>query len=244
MEHKYIQEVNAKIWKEKKLIRKIYNNYYKIINNYLTNGTSLEIGSGSGNIKNIIKDCITSDLFNNNGIDSVQNIYNLKFENNSISNIIFLDVFHHIKYTGKAFLEISRVLKKNGKIVMIEPAMGILPRFIYYLFHKEPNGFDVDINLDENFNLSNLDNKYFAAQSIPWRLFYLKKNRYHLEKFNIRIEKVLPFSDFTYLLSGGYSYKSMYPHYFYKTLKIIDKILTIISKRFFAARMLIVLEKF
>ena len=137
----------------------------------------------------------------------------------------------------------SRVLKKGGKIIMLEPAMGILPRFIYYLFHKEPNGFETSINWGSNIDNKNLNNYSFAAQSIPWRIFYSDKNIKKLKEFNLKIEKVEIFSDFTYLLSGGYSFRPMYPSILFDILIKLDKFLTLIGKNLFSARMFIVLKK-
>jgi hypothetical protein len=66
LDHKKIDYKNRKIYKNKDLIKIIYNNYYKNIkkNIYLSDKKKiLELGSGGGNIKKIIKECITSDQF-------------------------------------------------------------------------------------------------------------------------------------------------------------------------------------
>ena len=62
-------------------------------------------------------------------------------------------------------------------------------------------------------------------------------------EFNLKIEKVEIFSDFTYLLSGGYSFRSMYPSILFDILIKLDKFLTLIGKNLFSARMFIVLKK-
>jgi len=59
--------------------------------------------------------------------------------------------------------------------------------------------------------------------------------------FNMKLIKC--FSDFTYLGSGGFSFDAFYPEKLYPLIKKIDFLLTKISIRLFAARMLIVLEK-
>ena len=75
---------------------------------------------------------------------------------------------------------------------------------------------------------------------MPWRAFFLKELNL---KFKYKIKYIKPFSDFAFLLSGGYSYKALYPKILYSFINLIDKILTSISIRIFSARMLIVLEK-
>jgi SAM-dependent methyltransferase len=243
LDHKKIDYKNRKIYKNKDLIKIIYNNYYKIIkkNIYISDKKKiLELGSGGGNIKKIIKECITSDQFKNKNIDRIENIYKINFKNNSISNIILIDVFHHLQFPSLALKEIRRVLIKNGRVIMVEPAMGFIPRIVYKIFHYEPNGFNLKIKWNNIPKKIPSLNQYFAAQSMPWRAFFLKELNL---KSKYKIKFIKPFSDFAFLLSGGYPYKALYPKILYSFIKLIDKILTSISIRIFSARMLIVLEK-
>ena len=198
------------------------------------------MGSGGGNIKKVIKECVTSDQFKNKNIDRIENIYKINFKKNSISNIILIDVFHHVQFPNLALKEIHRVLIKNGRIIMMEPAMGLIPRIIYKIFHYEPNGFNLKINWSNIPKKIPPSTQYFAAQSMPWRAFFLKELNL---KSKYKIKSIRPFSDFAFLLSGGYSYKALYPKFLYSFIKLIDKMLTCISIKIFSARMLIVLEK-
>ena len=243
LDHKKIDFKNRKTYQNKDLIKIIYNDYYKNIkkNIYKSNIKKiLELGSGGGNIKKIIPKCITSDQFKNNNIDRIENIYKINFKKNSISNIILIDVFHHLQFPSLALKEIHRVLIKKGRIIMMEPAMGLIPRFVYKIFHYEPNGFNLKINWNHIPKKIPSSNQYFAAQSLPWRAFFLKELNL---KSKYKIKLIKPFCDFTFLLSGGYSYKALYPKFLYSFIKLIDKILTNISIKIFSARMLIVLEK-
>ena len=243
LDHKKIDRKNRKIYQNKNLVKIIYNSYYKKVkkNIYISNNKKiLELGSGGGNIKKIIKECITSDQFKNKNIDRIENIYKINFKKNSISNIILIDVFHHLQFPSLALKEIHRVLIKNGRIIMVEPAMGFIPRIVYKIFHYEPNGFNLKIKWNDIPKKIPSSNEYFAAQSMPWRAFFLKEINL---KSKYKIKSIKPFSDFAFLLSGGYSYRALYPKILYSLIKLIDKILTSISIRIFSARMLIVLEK-
>ena len=243
LNHKKIDFKNRNTYQNKKLIKIIYSNYYKKIkkNIYISNNRKiLELGSGGGNIKKVIKKCITSDQFKNKNIDRIENIYKINFKKNSISNIILIDVFHHLQFPSLALKEIHRVLIKNGRIIMVEPAMGYIPRIIYKIFHYEPNGFNLKIKWNNIPKKIPSSNEYFAAQSMPWRAFFLKELNL---KSKYKINYIEPFSDFAFLLSGGYSYKALYPKILYSFINLIDQILTSISIRIFSARMLIVLEK-
>ena len=243
--HFEIDKKNRRLLEEKKLLKLIYRDYFNIIKKNLCTKKktkTLEIGS-SGFIKKFIPFCITSNLQkekNNKTIDICENVYNLKQKKNFLSNIIMIDIFHHLKFPRLALNNMHRVLRKGGRIVMIEPAMGIIPRIIYKFFHHEPNGFDIKIKWNDIPKKIPKKNSYFAAQSVTWRAFFNKELDL---KSKFRIQKVQCFSDFAYLGSGGFSYKSFYPLSFFYYIKLIDKILSKISSNLFAARMLVVLEK-
>lgn len=243
LSHKKISNKNNKTYIKKKLIRLIYEDYYKTIKENIYNKKNFpifEFGSGGNNIKKIIPNCIVTENFKAKNVDRVENIYKINFKKNSISNIILIDVFHHLQFPSLVLEEIHRVLIKNGRIIMIEPAMGLFPRIIYKIFHYEPNGFNLKINWNHIPKKIPSLNQYFAAQSMPWRAFFLKELNL---KSKYKIKLIKSFSDFAFLLSGGYSYKALYPKILYSFIKLIDKILTSISIRIFSARMLIVLEK-
>ena len=80
LNHKKIDSKNRETYKKKTLIKLIYNNYYKNINQFIyknKNQKILELGSGGGNIKRVIKNCITSDQFRNKNVDRIENIYKI-----------------------------------------------------------------------------------------------------------------------------------------------------------------------
>ena len=241
--HIKIDVKNREIFKKKTLLKKIYNKYFEQIKKNLNSeihGNIFEIGS-SGFIKEIIPTCQTSNLEKNNPmIDFEENVYALNVKQNSISNFVLIDIFHHLEFPKLALDNMYKALAENGRIIMIEPAMGLIPRLIYKLFHHEPNGFELDIQWETIPNSVPNKNDYFAAQSIPWRAF-IKKEINLDNKFYIK--KVECFSDFTFLCSGGFSYNSYYPVKFFKFMKFIDYILTKISYKIFSARMMVILEK-
>lgn len=243
LNHEKIDIKNRNIFKKKKILQIIYNNYFNLIKKQIFENKKypiIEIGS-IGFIKKILPNCITSNLVKNNSmIDKKQNIYSLIKSKKKYSNIILIDVFHHLRFPKIALKNMHKVLSSKGRVIMIEPAMGLIPRFLYALFHHEPNGFEFKINWSKYIDREVQKNDYFAAQSLPWRAF-VKKELILGKLFKIRT--LYCFSDFAYLGSGGFSFISIYPKFFFPFIKMVDFILTKISKKLFAARMLIVLEK-
>lgn len=68
--------------------------------------------------KKLIEFC--KNAYNNNFL--VMSVENLRFPLNTFDKIIIIGVIHHLndRIAKKAFLEIKKVLKKNGQILLIE----------------------------------------------------------------------------------------------------------------------------
>lgn len=235
-----IQE-NRDHWQSKPLLEKIYRRFYEAIRAKLKPGPTLELGSGIGQIKQFIPDCITSDLFANPGIDRVESAYSLSFDDQSLNNIILFDVWHHLEYPGAALRECHRVLVPGGRLIIFEPAMGLLPRAVYGLFHHEPLGFGEGICWEPPVSLDLEETPYFAAQARAWRIFHQGEGVNNLAGWQMK--ECTAWSDLAYLASGGFSKPALYPACFLPWIERIDRLLTRIHQATFAARMIVVLEK-
>ena len=134
---------NLQYWESKPLLKQIYNNFHRLIAVYLSNipnAQVVELGSGIGNIKDIIPHCIRTDLFPNPWIDQEENAFRLSFQNNEVSDLILFDIFHHLRYPGTALKEFHRVLIPRGRIIIFDPCLSLLGYILYGLFHHEPIG--------------------------------------------------------------------------------------------------------
>ena len=67
-------------------------------------------------MKVFVPEWITTDIFPNPWLDRRENAYALNFPDESVSTLIFLDVFHHLKYPGTALNEFRRVLSNSALI--------------------------------------------------------------------------------------------------------------------------------
>lgn len=234
---------NLEYWNKKPLLAKIYRGFHKSISYYLAKdlkGLTLELGSGIGNIKEVIPDCIRSDLFPNPWLDSVENAYELSFENNSISNLILFDVFHHLRYPGVALDEFNRVLVPNGRVIIFEPCVSLLGLIVYGLLHHEPLAIKEKIEWKPNKEWSPKDIDYYAAQGNATRIFMSNNFTDSLKDWKIVTKR--RFSAISYVASGGYSKPQMYPDFALPIVQIIDKICDFFPW-IFSTRLLIVLEK-
>ena len=107
-------------WQRKPLIREIYRDFYLRIRTFLfcdQHGCTVELGTGFSGLKSIYPSCIATDLFSTPWVDQSENVYRLSFSDATVSNLVMMDVFHHLEYPGDALAEFARVLKpKNSSI--------------------------------------------------------------------------------------------------------------------------------
>lgn len=234
---------NAEAWKRKPVLRKIYQQFYRNITLFLlkeTDGLTVELGSGMGNVKDVIPNCITTDLFPNPWLDRVENAYALTFANESVANLILFDVWHHLQYPGTALREFCRVLRPGGRLVLFEPAMGLLGKLIYGSFHHEPLGLREPIQMDAPAGFDPRNHDYYAAQGNCWRMFRHKASRPELADWTVR--ETAFFSALAYIGSGGFSGPQMYPAFLLPCIHVLEKLFNCFPS-LFATRMLVVMEK-
>ena len=107
-------------------------------------------------------------------VDRVENAYSLSFPGDRSQTHLF-DVWHHLEYPGTALAEFYRVLTPGGRLVIFDPAMGILGRIVYGLFHHEPLGLRDEIRWWAPAGFSPSEMTYYAAQGNAHRIFFSKK---------------------------------------------------------------------
>lgn len=221
---------SEKIIHQKKFFEKIYLDFYSIFRNQSENlplGFKLELGSGAGFIKQILPDVITSDIIKLPNCDKIINAEKLPFKKNSVSAVYLLNTFHHIKNPQKALKEFERVLKKGGKVIMIEPYNSYWGRLIYKNFHYE--GFDETVT---NWKIKGLGPLSDANNAMPWVIFERDRKIFQKKFPHLNLSNFYPHTPFMYLLSGGLKKHQFVPTFTYKLFKSIEMILSPFNKYF------------
>ena len=233
---------NARRWEEKPLLREIYREFYRRISAARTTtvpGITVEIGSGLGKIKDVVPECITTDLFPNPWLDRTENAYRLSFATGSVANLILFDVWHHLEFPGIALQEFCRVLVPGGHLILFEPAAGFLGRQIYGRFHKEPLGLQEPMRWDEK-PPEDFETRYYAAQGNAWRLFHQGEYQDQLRSWKT-LSVTYPLG-LAYAGSGGFSGPQLYPQFLGGAIRALDAAASRMPN-LFAIRMLVVLER-
>ncbi|MEI8005780.1 MAG: class I SAM-dependent methyltransferase [Bacteroidota bacterium] len=212
----------------KKFLKKLYEQWYdeflKEIKT-LPNDVYVEIGSGGGFLKEVAPGVICTDVLELPTNDKTFSALDMPFENNSVGGIFMVDTFHHISDAEKFLAEVSRVLVKNGKVIMIEPANSLWGRFIYKNFHHEPFDEKGGWTIPGTGPLSG------ANQALPWIVFERDQAIFRKRFPNLIIEKISYRNPLLYLLSGGVSYKQLLPDFMFPVINFLDRVLPGISKQ-------------
>jgi SAM-dependent methyltransferase len=217
---------HGKIISSKKVLRKIYIDWYNSLKNLAkdnTKGKAIEIGSGSGFIKEVIPNVVTTEILNIETVDTICSVYSLPFESDSLDVVYMIDVLHHLQNPVKALNEILRVLKSDGMIILSEPDSNWYTNIIFRNFHHEPFMNYSNWTFRSSGPLSG------ANGALPWivlkRDFKLLNNLFP----NLVILEIIPHTTFRYLLSGGVSLNQLLPTFTFSIIEIIDNLISLLG---------------
>ena len=242
-QHNLEIQANAEHWRRKPLLQKIYRDFYNEIAGELQRdvpGETVEIGSGIGNLKTVVPEALATDIFPNPWLDRIENAYAMSFADGSVANLILFDVWHHLEYPGTALGEFRRVLAPQGRLIIFDPAMGMLGRLVYGLFHHEPLGLRKEIQWNAPPDFSPDDMTYYAAQGNAQRIFFSGEGATELKDWRI-IRRSL-FAGIPYVASGGFRAPQLYPERLLPVLRAVDRLASRVPA-LFATRLLVTLEK-
>jgi SAM-dependent methyltransferase len=91
---------------------------------YGTDEKTLEIGSfGSPSYAKYFTNRIGIDIRPGPGVDMIADVYNLPFQDNEFDLVLCLGILEHLEDPKKAIVQMKRVLKPNGRILVSVPFM-------------------------------------------------------------------------------------------------------------------------
>ncbi len=223
----------------KPFLKRLYQEWYSTFVNEMSSlpdGKVVELGSGGGFLKDLIPDIISSDILDLPSNNITFSALDMPFEDNSISALFMVDTFHHLPDAHLFLTEANRVLKTNGKLIMIEPANSFWGRFIYRNFHHEP------FNPEGSWQIPDSGPMTGANGAAPWIVFVRDKERFNSDFPTLRIEDVTYHTPLRYLLSGGVSFKQLVPDFTFPFFKAVDNLSAKISNQL-SMFMTVVVEK-
>jgi SAM-dependent methyltransferase len=202
-------------------------------------GRTLELGGGSGNLKEFLPEAITSDIVFESWLDAVMDAHAIPFKEESLDNVVLFDVLHHLTAPAVFFHEVERVLRPGGRVIMMEPYVSWLSYPVYRFLHAEGMKWDPDPFQDQ---APEGKEPFEGNQAIPTLLFEKHRERFLTLFPRLNVVHEQQMDTLIYPLSGGFHQASFCPLFLWGFLERLERLLHPIS-RFLAFRIFIVLEK-
>lgn len=237
---KSILIAHRNIWKKKAVLRALYSDWYATLIKHLKPGRSLEVGGGSGNLKEYIPHVISTDIVQVPWLDIVADAHKIPFINESFMNIILFDVLHHIENSTIFFTEAIRILIPEGNIIIMDPYVSLISWPVYHFLHSEPVNFLQ--NPLESGSIKREQRPFDANQAISKLLFekHFRSFKQRFPQLTLTYKHYLSF--IAYPLTGGFEHPSFLPNSLLPYVLKLEKMLEPFG-RFFAFRILLVLKK-
>ena len=163
---------------------------------------------------------------------------------NKVDIFIVNQTLHHCPNPAKTLKKMSKYLKKGGLILINEPEISIIYRFILYILKDEPWSLKTNIfNSKKNIFKSN---NLWMANVATARLLFADKNKFYHFFPQYKIIKNDLNEFFININSGGVNNDYFYiplNRFFLKILNAVDKILIYLFPNIFAFNRSTVLKK-
>ena len=245
MEEALTPEEFRTVWEAKPVLRAIYRDYYERISTWARKGTILEVGAGSGNLRDELpmpspdSRLVASDIVASPLVDIALDAQALPFADSTVDTVAGVDVLHHIEYPRRFLQEVRRVLVPGGRLVLVEPAITPLSRIVFKLGHPEPVILGVDPLADGEPDPGK--HPFDSNQALPTLLAGRHRGRLPAE-VGLRVVHDERISLLAYPLSGGFRPWSLLPRRAVDPMLRAEARLTPRLGRYLGFRLLMVLE--
>src|SRR5258708_5024140 len=125
-------------WRRKPALRWYYETqiFDRIIRR-MNPGETLELGSGPGFFASYRPGMVSSDITPTGSHVVEADAHDLPFVDGRFSNVVGVDVLHHLARPGRALRECARVLQDGGRIILVEPWPSTFGWFFYRYIHHD-----------------------------------------------------------------------------------------------------------
>jgi hypothetical protein len=237
---------HRRVWEQKAILRRVYKEEFfaRLLASRRPGGLSVEVGGGPGFFKQFAPDIVSTDLIWCPWLDAIADAQQLPFRSNSVANIFGLDMLHHLA-TPMTFLgEVSRVLVRGGRLILVEPWITPFSYFIFRFLHQERCDLSETPWTQNQAGAGPEKMAFDGNQAIPYLLFGPKHRSSTLSSLpGLKLLTLEPFCLFAYLLSGGFKPMNLLPESLYPALSKFERATSPLWHRVAALRVLLVLEK-
>ncbi|HSI98193.1 MAG TPA: glycosyltransferase, partial [Gaiellaceae bacterium] len=131
--------VQERAWAERPLLRSLYDEWFEAVAARLSSvpGASVELGSGIGRFHAKVPTVVATDVELTPWATVVADAGHLPYADGEISNLVLIDVFHHLARPAAFLDEAERVLRPGGRVIVLDPYCSPVSTRRYRRFHHE-----------------------------------------------------------------------------------------------------------
>jgi SAM-dependent methyltransferase len=202
-------EEYRRVWQAKPGLRAVYRDYFRRIGAWCRPGPTVEVGAGAGTLREVLTDVVATDITPSPWVDAVADAQVLPFAEGSVTNLVGVDVLHHIEFPRRFLLEAARVLAPGGRMVVVEPAITPLSWVAFKVAHPEPVDMRADPLCDGTPDPGR--HPFDSNQAVPTLLAGRHRARMESAVPDLRLVRRERLSLLAYPLSGGFQQWSLLP---------------------------------
>jgi SAM-dependent methyltransferase len=225
-------------WAQKASLRAVYQRWFDWLHTAcVSEAPAVELGCGPAFLKERFPDVIATDAEANPHADLILDAGALPFADGQIGTYLLLDVFHHLPDPASFLSEAARTLRPGGRVVMIEPWLGLAGRLLYRYVHHEACDLDVDPRAPwHEAEKEPMD----GNGALPF-LFFGDPGCLARLRLPLRVTHRRPFAGLPWLLSGGFQPLNLLPASLAPAAETVDRVLSVLPAT--ATRCALVLER-
>lgn len=242
MEHALSPAEFRAVWEAKPSLRAVYRDYYRRMAAWLApGGPTVEVGAGSGNLKQSMPGVVATDVVVSPWLDAAADAQALPFAGAGVANLVGVDVLHHVEYPRRFLAEAGRVLRPGGRVVLMEPAVTPVSRVVFLLGHPEPVDMSADPLADGR--PDGAKHPMDSNQAVPTLLAGRHRARLQAELPALAVVHAEHLSLLAYPLSGGFRRWNLLPAPLVRPVLAAEARLAPVVGRLAGFRLLLVLER-
>lgn len=241
MELKETLNEQLRAWEERPLLRRLYEDWFRLVGSRVATvpGVSIELGSGIGRFHREYPSIAATDVEPTPWADEVVDAEALPYQDSSVSNLVLIDVFHHLGRPARFLDEARRVLAPGGRALILDPYCSPLSTWAYRRFHHEQTDLGAPaLGDDESIAAAPLASNQARATLV----FFRERGAFEARWPELELVESRRFAIFLYALSGGFSRRQLVPAVLQRPLAALERLFSPAAP-LAAFRCLVVLER-
>lgn len=228
-------------WEARPLLRRLYGDWFRLLGTRLASvpGASIELGSGIGRFHRAFPSIVPTDVEPTPWAKDIVDAEALPYGDSTVSNLVLIDVFHHLGRPARFLDEALRVLVPGGRVLILDPYCSPVSTWAYRRFHHEQTDLRAPaLGEDEDIAAAPLASNQARATLV----FFRERSAFEARWPELDLIETRRFALFLYPLSGGFSKRQLVPTFLQPPLGALERLLAPLAP-LAAFRCLVVLER-